>query len=100
MTSYNSQVWGALVAHAVNSLEDDPQDLDPCCPHTCGPCAALKILHDDGALDAFIRPYLEFVGGTWSWWDEDADTFRWNWVTDRWCDPETCEDKDLADTPS
>lgn len=94
-------IWAAFVAHAVNTLSIDY----PCCPHSCEPCAALAVLHDDGGLAHALAPYVKKTGTDWDWWNPDPasgpdipglgrlGSFRWGWVTARWCDPETCEER-------
>lgn len=97
-------MWAALTAHAVNSLAEQER----CCPHSCAPCEALQVLHDDSALELTLWPYVKTSGGDWDWWDHDSDRgpatedgarmgrFRWEWVMARWCDPERCPDRNLV----
>lgn len=75
-----------LAAHAINTLG---QGVGECCPHHCGPCGALRHLHDAGILNDLLRPYVEDSGGGWDWWDKDH--VNMDWVTSRWCDAETCD---------
>jgi hypothetical protein len=82
------ELMAGLVAHAVNSLDQD----EPCCPHVCAPCAALFTLHDRGALTAAVGPYVTASGADWDWWTDD-NKFDWQWLLDRWCDLDTCEDR-------
>lgn len=92
--------WAALTAFAVNALSVE----EPCCPHSCAACRALSTLHQEGMLESALVPYVAISGAEPDWWVFDADSgpdvpgygklgyFNWEWVTDRWCDPDTCEE--------
>jgi hypothetical protein len=93
-------IWAAFTALAVNDLSVE----DPCCPHSCEACAALAALHNDGALTHVLASYVKSSRVDWDWWNPDPASgpdipgigrigcFRWEWVTSRWCDPDTCVD--------
>jgi hypothetical protein len=81
-----SKALPALAVHALNQLRDtaeeaerlqgtdeEPFAIESCCPHCCGPCDSLLILHNAGALDAAVRPFLIRSPG-WSWWIGDPHT--------------------------
>lgn len=76
----------ALIAHAINTLNTNMT----CCPHGCAPCEALAVMHDLGILSAAVKPYVD-LSGEWDWWDGEKGEVRWDWVTEHWCDPVTCD---------
>lgn len=76
-----------LVAGHVNMLwqhwANDPE-MPGCCPHCCGPCAALKDLYDRGQLDTLYGAYQDSVGGDNEVWDPVLRQVRRGWLLQAW----------------
>lgn len=76
----------AMTAHTINNLPH-PTDADfsQCDPLTCAPCDGLYRMYHLGALDDFLRPYVESSGASWDWWvgDEKTGHLDWEWITAR-----------------
>ena len=78
--------FGWLLAFALSSLPAHPPLDGKCCPHVCGPCAALARLDPRVIRDALLA-----VGGTsYPWWDPAAGDLDHRYLAARWCDPQTC----------
>lgn len=85
--------YASLTAHAINSLDDDVK----CCAHECAPCGALVHLYKTGRLSKTVKPYLVVSGFRVDWWDTDNDRVDWQWIADRICNPNTCENRHEQD---
>jgi hypothetical protein len=67
----DARIGAALVAHAINCIDDDG-----CCPDCCAPCGALRDLDATGRLDDAVRPYAE-QGCDLDWWAGGAVDRQW-----------------------
>lgn len=54
-------IYAMLAHHALNELWVDAEG---CCPNCCVPCEALKLLDDEGVLDALVLEWQEYPDGT------------------------------------
>jgi hypothetical protein len=88
-----SRALGILVHHALNELSFavEDEEVRGCCPQCCAPCEALKILDDEGILDAAARCWPTFDDGTAtlrprnpSWWT-GTEVDR-TWLHSAWSD--------------
>lgn len=68
-----------LVLHALNTLWGSDQE-DGCCDRCCAPCAAIRLLLDDGRLDDAIRDR----GPSHSWWDDATAGVDRGWLERAW----------------
>ena len=73
------------------AFDDDP-DWEPVmgtsgCTVNCGPCSGLhwlsRTISGRAEVDRLVR-LTRFQEGGWDYWDETADTLRWDWFTAFW----------------
>ncbi len=58
-------------------------DYQGCCPQCCGPCVALKELHDAGQLDQWVLGWPDLLHAA-SWWDDHRQRVDRDWLHRSW----------------
>jgi hypothetical protein len=79
--------------HPQDPSEDDPELGTPGCIINCGPCGALYWLSSRRYRRARIENLILATGYNkrgWVYWDDVADTLRWDWFRAYWARHKTC----------
>lgn len=94
MTADRALAW--LVVGLINEHADwdEPNDGDPLgggCIVRCGPCGALNWFanNDRGRIDELVR-LTGFQQGGWTYWDDGADSLRWDLLEAQWSRHKSC----------
>lgn len=70
-----------MTHHALNELWLDDEG---CCLKCCAPCAALKILDDDGILDFIVKEWQEYDNGLKVFREDTTPWFKDGQVDRTW----------------